>query len=309
MKKPFFCTMQHAGMATLLCQHVHHHAGGRLLVFNRTLAKARELAAAVPGAVAVEHPKELAAACAITFSCLANDDALTAVVHDFLSERTADGPPCVFVDCSTVLPATTRHLAALAAEHGVTYCHCPVFGRPDAAAGGKLLAYLAGGPEDVRHRVAGLAGTTFAQNGVHDLGADAAAASAMKLVGNTYIVGQIELAAECLALGAKSGLPTSATLGLLQYITGNAPIPSGYARRIATGDYAAGSGFTVDLGIKDVGHMQALAKEVGCPLPIADLAMGHLISAKARHGGNLDWGAIGLATRDAAGLEPNANAK
>lgn len=294
-----------AGMAALIAAHLHH-GGGRLMVFNRTASKLHEFVAAHPGSHAVSHPKELAAGCHMTFSCLANDDALKATFHDFLSERSSSGPPCVFIDCSTVLPATTRYLAAIAAEHGVTYCHCPVFGRPDAAAAGKLLAYLSGGSIEVRKQVAGLAGVTFAQMGVHDIGDDPSHASAMKLVGNSYIAGQIELASECLALGAKSNLPTTAVLGLLQYITQDAPIPSGYARRIATGDYAAGNGFTLDLGVKDVAHIQSLAREVECPMPVADLAMNHLLSAKARYGGHLDWGAIGLAVRDAAGLQSNA---
>ena len=227
-------------MAALMCQHIHHSSGGRLMVYNRTLSKTQEFIAGHPGAIAATHANDLAAECHITFSCLANDDALKATFHSFISERTTEGPSCIYVDCSTVLPATTRYLAALAAEPGVTYCHCTVFGRPDVAATGKLLAYLAGGTEVVRHQVAGIAGVTFAQNGVHALGADPSAASAMKLVGNSYIAGQIELASECLALGAKAELPQAEVLGLLQYIIGNAPIPSGYARRIATGDYAAG---------------------------------------------------------------------
>lgn len=292
-------------MAALISQHLHH-LGGRLIVFNRTISKVHEFVAAHPGSHAASHPKELAAECHMTFSCLTNDDALKATLHDFLLERTSDGPPCIFIDSSTVLPATTRYLAAIAAEHGVTYCHCPIFGRPDAASAGKLLGYLAGGSVEVRKQVSGLVGVTFCQNGVHDLGSDPSSASAMKLVGNSYIAGQIELASECLTLGAKSELETSAVLGLLQYITGNAPIPSGYARRIATGDYAAGNGFTVDLGVKDVSHVQSLAREVACPMPVADLAMNHLLSAKARYGGHLDWGAMGLAVRDAAGLSSNA---
>lgn len=34
-------------------------------------------------------------------------------------------------------------------------------------------------------------------------------------------------------------------------------------------------------------------------------AFNHLLSAKARHGAELDWGAIHLAVRDAAGLPRN----
>lgn len=289
-------------MAALVSQHLHH-SNSRLLVFNRTRGKAEEFVATHEGAEAINNPTELAARCKITFSCLANDDALKAVFHDFVRGRQAESSPCVYVDCSTVLPATTRYLAALAAEHNVTYCHCPVFGRPDAAAAGKLKAYVAGASEDVRMTVAGLAGVTFAQNGVLDLGPDPSHATAMKLLGNCFIVGQIELAAELLSLAEKSDLPQTAVLDLLQYIT-TGTIATGYQRRLAAGDY--NPGFTLDLAIKDVSHMQALAREVACPLPIADVAMGHLLSAKARHGGNLDFGAIGLAAREAAGLPSNA---
>jgi 3-hydroxyisobutyrate dehydrogenase-like beta-hydroxyacid dehydrogenase len=87
----------------------------------------------------------------------------------------------------------------------------------------------------------------------------------------------------------------------MQYIVGG-PIPGGYARRIAAGDFGASNGFTVDLGLKDVSHIQAFAREVAVPLPVADVAAQHLLSAKARHGGHLDWGAIGLAVKDAAGV-------
>jgi 3-hydroxyisobutyrate dehydrogenase-like beta-hydroxyacid dehydrogenase len=61
----------------------------------------------------------------------------------------------------------------------------------------------------------------------------------------------------------------------------------------------------VDLALKDVGHMRALAADAACPLPLADLAFGHLLQAKASHGGQLDWGAIHLAVRQSAGLPPN----
>lgn len=40
----------------------------------------------------------------------------------------------------------------------------------------------------------------------------------------------------------------------------------------------------------------------------APQAFNHLLSAKARHGADLDWGAVYLAVRDAAGLPPNITA-
>lgn len=293
-----------AGMANLLAQHVHHSSDGHLVVFNRTRAKLHEFAASTTGVVAVESLQEVACKCNMIFSCLSNDDALKSVFHDFVRALPQDEStsPVVYVDCSTVLPSTTRYLAALGAEHGVQYCHCPVFGRPDAAAAGRLLAYLSGATETIRRQVSGLVGVTFAQAGVHDLGDDPASATGMKLLGNSYIAGQIELAGQTLALGAKANLPQEAVLDLMHYII-SSPIAMGYARRMGAGNYEAGAGgFTVDLALKDVSHIQTLGREVGCPLPVADLVMGHLISAKARHGGHLDWGAIALAIRDAAGL-------
>lgn len=67
-------------------------------------------------------------------------------------------------------------------------------------------------------------------------------------------------------------------------------------------------GFTVDLALKDVGHMRALGRDLACPLPLADLASNHLSTTKACHGGALDWGAIALAVRAAAGLPPPGSA-
>lgn len=307
--KEMYCV---AGMVSLLAKHVVHSAhDGYIILFNRTRAKLHEFAASTKGIVAVDSLQEVASKCNITFSCLSNDDALKAVFHDFLrglpeKKNTSDDIDRVYVDCSTVLPSTTTYLAALGAEHGVYYCHCPVFGRPDAAAAGRLLAYISGATEMIRRQISGLVGVTFAQAGVHDLGDDPAAATRMKLLGNSYIAGHIELAGQTLALGAKSQLPQESVLDLMHYIT-SSPVAMGYARRMAAGDYeAGGTGFTVDLALKDVSHIQTLGREVGCPLPVADLVMGHLISAKARHGGQLDWGAVGLAIRDAAGL-PSSN--
>lgn len=45
-----------------------------------------------------------------------------------------------------------------------------------------------------------------AGRGIWDLGEDPAASAALKLTGNFWIVSQIEVAAQCLALGAKSGI-------------------------------------------------------------------------------------------------------
>lgn len=58
----------------------------------------------------------------------------------------------------------------------------------------------------------------------------------------------------------------------------------------------------MDLALKDVGHMRRMAQDARCPLPVADLAFNHLLTAKALGYGGCDWGALALAPRHAAGL-------
>jgi hypothetical protein len=56
--------------------------------------------------------------------------------------------------------------------------------------------------------------------------------------------------------------------------------------------------------------MRQLAEEARAPLPLADLAFGHLLTASAIGHGSSDWGAISLAVRTEAGLPvPAAAAK
>lgn len=50
----------------------------------------------------------------------------------------------MFVNAATILPATVKKLEAEAQQAGALLLNCPVFGRPDAAAAGSLIAVPAG---------------------------------------------------------------------------------------------------------------------------------------------------------------------
>lgn len=150
-------------MAARLQQHLAGGVAGfsdALLVYNRTTAVAERFAAATPGCRVVKTVAELAAAApAVVFSMLANDQATDAVLAEYLAAlkatpAAADLPP-LFVNAATVLPSTVARQAADAAAAGVLYANCPVFGRPDAAAVGSLVAVPAGAPA-ARERLAPL---------------------------------------------------------------------------------------------------------------------------------------------------------
>ena len=147
-----------------------------LLVYNRTDSVAEAFAAATPGCRVAPSLVHLAAAAPAVVLCVLSDDAATdAVLAQFLEalpppppSGPSHQPPPVFVNCATLLPKTVTRHAAEAAAAGVLFANCPVFGRPDAAAAGMLIAMPAG-PPAARERLAPLL-PAFAGRGVWDLG-------------------------------------------------------------------------------------------------------------------------------------------
>jgi 3-hydroxyisobutyrate dehydrogenase-like beta-hydroxyacid dehydrogenase len=104
---------------------------------------------------------------------------------------------------STVSPDISRRLAGWHAERGSEYVAAPVFGRPPAAAAGKLwivCAASAAGKQRV-HPLLDVLG-----QGVFDFGADPGAANVVKVAGNFLISCVIEGLAEALTVGEKNGI-------------------------------------------------------------------------------------------------------
>lgn len=100
----------------------------------------------------------------------------------WLEGRTGECQPAAYIDCSTILPETSRRLANQGAARGVTFLACTVFGRPDVAAAGKLTALLAGGRAELREQLMPLV-STFAGVAVRNLGDDPGLSNAAKLTG------------------------------------------------------------------------------------------------------------------------------
>lgn len=121
-----------------------------LRVYNRTAAHAEAFCKENcnvdgVGPVAVNSLIELATSCRYVFIMLANDDACRSVVSELcegLLGQEAQRQPFVVINCSTILPSTGNELAAQLERVGATHVACPVFGRPDAAAAGSLMAVL-----------------------------------------------------------------------------------------------------------------------------------------------------------------------
>jgi 3-hydroxyisobutyrate dehydrogenase-like beta-hydroxyacid dehydrogenase len=110
--------------------------------------------------------------------------------------------------------------------------------------------------------------------------------------------------AEALALGEKAGVDPDKLSGTLtQILFAGAPIPTGYAARIAATEFEPAA-FAMPLGLKDVTLALKAADELRTPLPLASLLRDHFLSSLAKGRENWDWGGMAAVVRESAGLPP-----
>jgi 3-hydroxyisobutyrate dehydrogenase-like beta-hydroxyacid dehydrogenase len=115
-------------------------AGFRLTVYNRTRARAEELQA--EGATVADSPAE-ASRGDLVITMLADDPAVEAVVFGEQGVIRALRRSAIHAGMSTITVALSKRLADAHRAAGQYYVAAPVFGRPDAAAAGKLFIVAA----------------------------------------------------------------------------------------------------------------------------------------------------------------------
>lgn len=124
-------------------------AGHSVTVFNRTASKASELISA--GAVQAQSLEELVQSSDVVFTMVSDD---VAVKDLYFSKRLLElaKPGKVFIDMSTVAPATSREIYTAAKDKGIGFVDAPVSGSVAPAKEGNLLV-LAGGEEETYNKV------------------------------------------------------------------------------------------------------------------------------------------------------------
>jgi len=277
-----------AGMAANLLKAGHH-----VTIYNRTPEKAAALVA--QGAKATVRVSDASRGEAV-ITMLTNDDAVESVT--FGKDGIVDSLPAgsMHVSSSTISVALSEKLAEAHAKAGQRFVSAPVFGRPDAAAAGKLFIVAAGEPAAVA-AAAPLFGAMGQKTFV--LSETPKAANLVKLSGNFLIAAVIESLGEALALVAKGGVDQRQYLEMLTSTLFNAPVYKTYGELI-TGGIFEPAGFAAPLGQKDIRLTLAAAEDLRVPMPLASLLRDRFLTLLAHGGDNLDWSAIGgLAAKDA----------
>jgi 3-hydroxyisobutyrate dehydrogenase-like beta-hydroxyacid dehydrogenase len=277
-----------SGMAANLLR-----AGHELAVHNRTPGKTQALVA--QGA---RHAAQVADACQgdAVITMLADDNAVESVVFGDGGVISNLRKGAIHISSSTISVALSEKMATAHAANGQRFVSAPVFGRPDAAAAGKLFVAVAGAPDAVDDSMPVL--EAIGQK-TFRFGNNPANANLVKLSGNFLISSVIEALGEAMALVGKAGLDQHQYLDFLTSTLFNAPVYKTYGGLIADRKFEP-AGFAAPLGFKDNRLVLAAAETLRVPLPLASLIYNRFLTLLARGGESLDWSAFSqLAAEDA----------
>jgi 3-hydroxyisobutyrate dehydrogenase-like beta-hydroxyacid dehydrogenase len=270
-------------------------AGHELTVYNRTPSKAQPLVS--QGARAA---KEVADACRgdAVITMLADDAAVEGVAFGDKGILASLRAGAIHISMSTISVALSERLTDTHPKAGQRFVAAPVFGRPEAAAAGKLFIVAGGEPDTVDSCMPlfeVLGQSTFR------IGNKPPAANLVKLSGNFLIASVIEALGEALALVGKAGIDRHEYLKFLTSTLFTAPLYKTYGGLIAD-EHFEPAAFAAPLGYKDIRLTIAAAEGFRVPMPLASLLHDRFVTLLAHGGERLDWSAIGhLATKDAGG--------
>ena len=242
-----------------------HKAGLLQSVWNRTRARADELAAEL-GVSAPATPADLAALCDTVVLCVSADTDVLAMVDALLPGLR---PGSIVVDCSTVSADTAREAARRLASRQVEFLDAPVSGGVEGARDG-TLAIMAGGSATAMERAApvlhamGRAVTHFGPTG---------SGQAAKATNQIMCAGIIQAVAEAMAFAKAEDLPLDKLIDTLGKGAGSSWYFVNRAPNILRGAYPAG--FRVRLHEKDLKICRDMAARHGVELPVVETTLEH----------------------------------
>lgn len=260
-------------------------AGHRLTVYNRTPDKARGLVER--GARLATTPAE-AAQSPVLVTMLSDDAALRDVLGAG-GALEAMAPGTTHVSMSTISHSLALELTETHAARGSALVGAPVFGRPDAAAAGKLFIVAGGEPQPLA--TCQPLFEVLSQK-VLPLGTSPAAAHLTKVLGNFMLISSVEILGEALGIARGLGVDPQLVLGALTGSVFSAPFFANYGRLIAAQQFEGPAGFSLSLAKKDLGLALAAAAAGAQPLPVGETVRSK-IQGLLSGGPDLDLAALG----------------
>ncbi len=261
--------------------------GFTVTVWNRTRERCLPLQEA--GARVASSPAELSASCDVVISSLTNEEALKAVYQQ-PGGLLEGSPKCgLFIEMSTVRPATQIELARTVRSAGARFVECPVGGTVGPAREGRLLGLVGGTADDVERARPVLEQLCRRLAHVGEVGH----AAAMKLAINLPLILSWQALGEALLLTSDSGIDPALVVDLLADSSGATTALRGRSNVLLSalaGAQALGA-YDIDAMRKDLDAMLDEARDRGLALPLTQEA-AQCYARSAESG----WGAVdGLA--------------
>jgi 2-hydroxy-3-oxopropionate reductase len=259
-------------------------AGYPLVVLNRSRGPVDELAA--EGARAAATPREVAAASDIVITMLPDSPDVEAVVLGADGVAAGIRSGALYIDMSTIAPATARAVGAALRERGVDVLDAPVSGGEKGATDA-TLSIMIGGTDAAFARAEPIL-RLLGKNIVH-VGPDGA--GQVTKACNQIVVGvTIEAVAEALALAAASGVDQVAVRAALLGGFAQSKVLEVHGQRMI--DRAFTPGFKSKLHRKDMNIAVNAGQEAGLQLAAAALVRERFDELLARGEGELDHSAL-----------------
>jgi 2-hydroxy-3-oxopropionate reductase len=267
-------------------------AGVDVVVHNRT-RQAQETLVRL-GASGADTVEEVAARAGIVITMLSDDGAVRDVVGGRLLP--AAGPGSLIVDMSTVSPALSRELSALALDRGVRMLDAPVSGGDVGAREGTLSIMVGGHAADLGRARPAL--EVLGGRIVHV--GPAGAGQVVKACNQLLVAITIAGVSEALVLGSKLGVPAETILDVLS--GGLAANRVMEVRRSNFLDHDFTPGFKVDLHHKDLDIALAEGGQAGVPLTLTAVTQQLFRQLRAAGLGGEDHSALLRAVEAQAGI-------
>jgi 2-hydroxy-3-oxopropionate reductase len=272
-------------------------AGFPLMVFNRSQPAVNELTD--EGAIPANSPAEMAEQVDVIFTNLPDSPDVELVALGAGGILAGAHPGLIFVDNSTIKPATSRLVADRLAEKGTLSLDAPVSGG-DVGARNATLTIMVGGSQEAFDRVMPVfqaMGKTFTLVGGPGAGQIAKAANQIMVAAQMVAMGELLIFAQ--KAGADPAKVVEAIkAGAAQCWTLDIKPP-----RLFAGNRSPG--FKAHMQAKDLNIVMETAREYGMPLP-ATAEHAQLFNAMLQMGmGDLDNSAVIAVIEALAGTQLN----
>jgi 3-hydroxyisobutyrate dehydrogenase-like beta-hydroxyacid dehydrogenase len=257
-------------------------AGYELTVYNRTREKADAWAAEHGGTV-VDSPREVAERSDVVITMVVDGPQVEAMIDDALEgarEHT------LFIDMSTIAPATARGLATRLSEAGHAFLDAPVTGSSPKAKAGTLVIMVGGAAADLERARPLL--EVMGEKIVHC--GRAGQGQAVKVISNTITAINAATLAQGLTVARQAGVDLDALLEAMEGGSADSTMRALKGRPMIEHDFTPL--FKLAHMLKDVQLCLAETRTAGSAFPFAGLAQELYGAGIGRGLGDEDFSAV-----------------